>query len=250
MPPPTSKEKPLFTTEPLWESTLAPAYRPLLTTKPLPSFSAPPDDIHPQPGWAFTPTTNKKAVYEEPRICAKSLTKIVSTFASTIERPLSIHETAGTIYCFRIEGPPTSPNAALFKVGRTINYDRRKFEWDTQCPSQRHFWFPPILVTYCHRTGGFSPSVVSFRHTMIPRTPNTPQTSRDLFEKAPRPMRGLLDEAPGGVRVIPGSGSANVRRCDSPGYSEDGLVGGGMPETVRVECVVVFLGVTTLPAAS
>ncbi|KAJ8073662.1 hypothetical protein PM082_011940 [Marasmius tenuissimus] len=52
----------------------------------------------------------------------------------------------GWIYCFRIYGPTTHPNAALYKVRRTTDYKRRVLEWRLQCPSYRHEWFVPIWV--------------------------------------------------------------------------------------------------------
>ncbi|KAL0563443.1 hypothetical protein V5O48_018623 [Marasmius crinis-equi] len=89
------------------------------------------------------------------------LHRIADNLVAAIAKSLSVHERAGVIYCYRVLGPPETPNAALFKVGRTGDYDRRKREWELQCPSQTQQWFVAIPVKYSHLTGGCLPA--SFR---------------------------------------------------------------------------------------
>ncbi|KAL0563849.1 hypothetical protein V5O48_018211 [Marasmius crinis-equi] len=71
---------------------------------------------------------------------------------AAMTKTLSVHEEEGNLYAFRIEDPSIPPGEALVKVGRTVNFERRKAQWDAQCPSLEHFWFEPILVEHCHRT--------------------------------------------------------------------------------------------------
>ncbi|KAJ8073863.1 hypothetical protein PM082_012141 [Marasmius tenuissimus] len=91
----------------------------------------------------------------------ESLRNIDQKLEETLHKPHSDSEQSGFLYVYRISDPfiPCHEDAALYKVGRTVDFPRRREQWDTQCPSQGHFWFEPIEVEYSHRTGerdGFS----------------------------------------------------------------------------------------------
>ncbi|KAL0579199.1 hypothetical protein V5O48_002822 [Marasmius crinis-equi] len=78
--------------------------------------------------------------------------KLQSRRKAAMEKPLSVHEEEGAVYTYHIEDPSVPLGVALYKVGRTGDFERRKAEWDAQCPSFEHRWFDPIWVEHCHRT--------------------------------------------------------------------------------------------------
>ncbi|KAH7868989.1 hypothetical protein F5051DRAFT_432608 [Lentinula edodes] len=40
-----------------------------------------------------------------------------------------------------------------WKVGMTSDYDRRKAEWDRQCPCPSRVWLPPVRVVWRRKAG-------------------------------------------------------------------------------------------------
>ncbi|KAL0058645.1 hypothetical protein AAF712_014671 [Marasmius tenuissimus] len=76
---------------------------------------------------------------------------------TAIEKEHSRSEGEGFLYAFRIDGVDYSDvtdcnvtNTAAYKVGRTVDPQRRELEWKRQCRSQTHTWFTPIAVDHCH----------------------------------------------------------------------------------------------------
>ncbi|KAJ3715442.1 hypothetical protein C8R42DRAFT_645842 [Lentinula raphanica] len=62
-----------------------------------------------------------------------------SLYAKRRARPTSPADGPGFIYAFIDKG-------SRFKIGMTRNFDRRRTQWDRQCPSNRRRWMPPLAV--------------------------------------------------------------------------------------------------------
>ncbi|KAJ8074410.1 hypothetical protein PM082_009575 [Marasmius tenuissimus] len=76
---------------------------------------------------------------------------------AAIEKGISTSEGKGFVYVFRIDGVDFSDvtdldlsNTVAYKVRRTVDPERRERQWQQQCPSQKHTWFPPVPVKHCH----------------------------------------------------------------------------------------------------
>ncbi|KAJ3772210.1 hypothetical protein FB446DRAFT_62858 [Lentinula raphanica] len=59
-------------------------------------------------------------------------------------RQISDADGCGTLYAYL-------DNGIQWKVGMTIDFPRRKAEWDRECPCPRRIWMDPIPVAYRRR---------------------------------------------------------------------------------------------------
>ncbi|KAJ3892277.1 hypothetical protein GG344DRAFT_64761 [Lentinula edodes] len=69
----------------------------------------------------------------------RSSRKLLALYVSRRSRVPSLADGPGFLYAFVEHG-------VYWKVGMSIDYDRRKAEWERQCPCPSRFWLPPMRV--------------------------------------------------------------------------------------------------------
>ncbi|KAJ3738993.1 hypothetical protein DFH05DRAFT_1464105 [Lentinula detonsa] len=72
--------------------------------------------------------------------------KLRALYASRRARATSLADGPGFLYAFVDRGRD-------WKLGMTSNFDRRKAQWDNECPCAHRRWLPPIRVTRRRRAG-------------------------------------------------------------------------------------------------
>ncbi|KAL0062185.1 hypothetical protein AAF712_010941 [Marasmius tenuissimus] len=129
----TSRQRPLFTYEPLDDVRRRSSVVAMDKVQPSPRQS----DARP---WEWV----------DP-----SMVGIVERVLGITLRGISLpkFEVEGSIYCYRIHTDVKDPDTGLFKVGRTGDVKRRETEWRRQCHSQNQEWFDEVKVQHCHLTG-------------------------------------------------------------------------------------------------
>ncbi|KAJ3963340.1 hypothetical protein EV361DRAFT_967699 [Lentinula raphanica] len=97
-------------------------------------------------------------------------------YATRRTRSTSIADGPGFLYAYIDHG-------RQWKVGMTCNFERRKMEWDRQCPSSKRRWMPPIAVLRRRRAETLAHLLLENRCSERPRIycPRCRKTHIEIF---------------------------------------------------------------------
>ncbi|KAJ3869060.1 hypothetical protein EV359DRAFT_60192 [Lentinula novae-zelandiae] len=92
----------------------------------------------------------------------RSAQELHALYASRRARCVSLADGPGFLYAFIEYGH-------CWKIGMTDNYDRRKAEWDCQCPCPDRVWLPPLHVPRRRRSESLAHILLELKCFKRPR---------------------------------------------------------------------------------
>ncbi|KAJ3748661.1 hypothetical protein DFH05DRAFT_1456654 [Lentinula detonsa] len=85
----------------------------------------------------------------------RPIVKLRALYASRRARATSLADGPGYLYAFVDRG-------RYWKLGMTSDFERRKAQWDNECPRVHRRWLPPVRVTRRRRAGPNAIALIDF----------------------------------------------------------------------------------------